>query len=55
LEIAQRMGVTGVPTVLFNQSFAVVGAQGVDTFVAALDRALAEQTAAPERAGSGNR
>lgn len=42
LEIAQRMGVTGVPTVLFNQSFAVVGAQGVETFVAALDRAQAE-------------
>lgn len=55
LEIAQRMGVTGVPTVLFNQSFAVVGAQGVDTFVAALDRARAEQTAAPKPAASGNR
>jgi predicted DsbA family dithiol-disulfide isomerase len=54
LEIAQRMGVTGVPTVLFNQSFAVVGAQGVDTFVAALDRARVEQVAAPEPATPGN-
>ncbi|OYU77057.1 MAG: disulfide bond formation protein DsbA [Alphaproteobacteria bacterium PA3] len=54
LEIAQRMGVTGVPTVLFNQSFAVVGAQSVDIFVAALDRAWAEQAAAPEPAASGN-
>jgi predicted DsbA family dithiol-disulfide isomerase len=54
LEIAQRMGVTGVPTVLFNQSFAVVGAQGVDTFVAALDRARVEQVAAPDPAAPGN-
>lgn len=51
LDIAQRMGVTGVPTVLFNQSFAVVGAQGVETFVAALDRARAEQLAAPAAPG----
>jgi predicted DsbA family dithiol-disulfide isomerase len=48
------MGVTGVPTVLFNQSFAVVGAQGVDTFVAALNRARVEQAAAPEAAAPGN-
>jgi predicted DsbA family dithiol-disulfide isomerase len=39
---------------LFNQSFAVVGAQGVDTFVAALDRARVEQVAAPEPATPGN-
>jgi len=53
LEIAQRMGVTGVPTVLFNQSFAVVGAQGVETFVSALDRARAEQVTAPQPAAPG--
>jgi predicted DsbA family dithiol-disulfide isomerase len=41
LDIAARMGVTGVPTVLFNQAFAVIGAQGVGTFLAALDRAAA--------------
>jgi predicted DsbA family dithiol-disulfide isomerase len=55
LETAQRMGVTGVPTVLFNQSFALVGAQEVDTFVVALDRAQAERAGVPKPAASGNR
>ncbi|GBF59371.1 hypothetical protein PbB2_03067 [Candidatus Phycosocius bacilliformis] len=43
LDIARRMGVTGVPTILFNQSFALIGAQSVDTFGEALTRAWQDQ------------
>jgi predicted DsbA family dithiol-disulfide isomerase len=39
LDIAQRMGVTGVPCTLFNQSFALMGAQAPETYIAALERA----------------
>lgn len=39
LTIAGRMGVTGVPCFVFNQEFAVMGAQSIEHFVAALDRA----------------
>jgi predicted DsbA family dithiol-disulfide isomerase len=46
MDIARRMGVTGVPCSVFNQQFAVMGAQGVAEFVAAIDRAAAGGVAA---------
>lgn len=37
--IAQRAGISGVPLYLFGDQFALSGAQPVETFIAALDRA----------------
>ena len=40
-EVARRSGVGGVPLVLFGERFALSGAQPVEAYVAALDRAAA--------------
>lgn len=40
-EIAQRAGIGGVPLFLFGDQFALSGAQPVEAFVQALDRAVA--------------
>jgi predicted DsbA family dithiol-disulfide isomerase len=45
IDVARRMGVTSVPCFIFNQSFAVVGAQSVETFVTAIDKAAAGSVA----------
>ena len=42
LTTAVAMGITGVPCAVFNQNFAVVGAQAVGAFVTALDTAAEE-------------
>jgi predicted DsbA family dithiol-disulfide isomerase len=33
------MGISGVPCAIFNQSFAVMGAQSVEAYIQALDQA----------------
>ncbi len=37
---ANRLGISGVPFFIFNQEFAVSGAQTVEVFEQALERAL---------------
>ena len=46
--LARTMGISGVPTFLFNQKYVLVGAQDVETLLHMFDRvaALAEQEAA---------
>jgi predicted DsbA family dithiol-disulfide isomerase len=44
LDIAQQMGVTSVPCAVINQQFAVMGAQPVETFMAALETAASHVT-----------
>lgn len=41
---AQQIGITGVPFFLFNNRYAVCGAQPVETFTAALEKAWSEKT-----------
>ena len=41
--VAQRAGIGGVPLILFGDQFALSGAQPVETFVRALDRAAAAE------------
>jgi predicted DsbA family dithiol-disulfide isomerase len=45
LETARAMGVTGVPCTIFNQQFAVMGAQPVEAFLQALDQAAQQPMA----------
>lgn len=47
IELAQKLGITGVPCFIFANSFGVMGAQSPETLAEALDRAVVERGAAP--------
>ena len=46
VRLASEMGVTGVPCFIFDNRFAVMGAQAPETLVEALDRVRSEAAAA---------
>ncbi len=45
IELAQKMGVTGVPTFIVDNTYALIGAQPADQILAAIDGIVARQTA----------
>lgn len=49
---ARRIGVRGVPFFLFNEQFAVSGAQPSEVFIQALEKAGAEETPQQQMAGT---
>lgn len=44
IELAHRMGVTGVPTFIVDNTYALIGAQPADQILAAIDGIVARQT-----------
>ena len=51
LELATELGITAVPTFVFNGTWGVPGAQDADTFAIVLRRLAAKQVAAAQAAG----
>ena len=45
IELAQKMGVTGVPTFIIDNKYALVGAQPADQLVAAIDSIVSQRNA----------
>ena len=45
IDLAQKMGVTGVPTFIVDNTYALIGAQPADQILAAIDGIVARQTA----------
>lgn len=51
-QIAQQIGINGVPFFIFDQKLAVSGAQTPDTFLGAMDQAWLKAEAAAEQSGT---
>lgn len=47
IEEAKTLGITGVPSFIFNRKYALSGAQSTEAFTEALEKVLAEENKAP--------